>query len=147
MLIESLRIPTVEQISPTDDPLIEGFHRRPPSSDSPFAMREYRKGFIAGIREDFEGLTFNPYDVPWDQDSYDAFLTGLAGAKEPRIGAEFRFHEQRSHIENSYILGLSLMQYYSGVRLFDLNVSGFPEQLRLYPRNLKHYQRKAYGTE
>jgi len=132
---------------PSQDEYTEGLNRRRPPEAKATAI--YRKGFRKGMARDFDLYSDTPHyyniGVPKDQESYDAFLTGLACADEPRLpGERALYNYNRPPIERSYELGLELL----------LNHLGYPEKtlkdrvtyIRRNPELLKFYREKALAS-
>jgi hypothetical protein len=101
----------------------------------------YVRGFIEGVKKDFE-ISIKYYEVPLTRDSYDAFLSGLAGFDYPGLSSEVaRPIYDRPRLDRSYDLGLKLLFLYLGYHVDEIESRRI--HARVNPNLLEHYREEA----
>jgi len=101
----------------------------------------YIKGFMDGVKKDFD-ISIKYYEAPLDRDSYDAFLSGLAGFDFPGLSSEVtRPIYDRPRLDRSYDLGLKLLLLHLGYPVDEIESRRI--HIRKNPNLLEYYREEA----
>lgn len=100
---------------------IDGLNRRLPLGGSGIkdaqALKDYKKGFKAGVLRDFEA-PITGLEIPEDGQTYDAFISGVAAVTYPYIGTALRSSRyEKPKVRRAYELGLKLLMLHLGYPL------------------------------
>jgi hypothetical protein len=112
-----------------------GFNMMEPENAKKGSYGEYANGFDDGVAVNF-GISIDPQEIPFDQESYDAFLAGLAGTD-----CEDQSIENNLQPNIFHELGLKLLLLHLGYSESQLRARVI--FIRTYPEIVKRYREEA----